>query len=101
SSIFAKTMSGASRSVPTAVYVALTYDEDWSAAKDIAQKLRGRGISTEVATKADKFGKQIRHADRRGIPYIWFTSYVHTGKTVYEIKDIRSGNQTQVDLETW
>lgn len=101
SRIFAKNMAEASRSVPTAVYVALTSDEDWSAAQDIAQKLRGRGISTEVATKADKFGKQIRHADRRGIPYVWFTSHDQTGNPVYEIKDIRSGNQTQVDLETW
>lgn len=101
SRVFSQNMAEVSRSVPTAVYVALTSDDDWSAAQDIAQKLRRRGISTEVATKADKFGKQIRHADRRGIPYVWFTSHDSAGNPVYEIKDIRSGNQTQVDLETW
>ena len=35
-------------------------------------RLRARGISTEVAPTAAKFGKQIRHADRRGIPFVWF-----------------------------
>ena len=30
------------------------------------------GIATEVAPNAAKFGKQIRYADRRGIPYVWF-----------------------------
>ncbi len=31
-----------------------------------------RGIPTEVAVAAQKFGKQIRYAERRGIPYVWF-----------------------------
>src|SRR5690625_366263 len=74
SRIFSQNMVDSSRKVPTAVYVALTSDEDWSAAHDIAQKLRSRGIKTEVATAAEKFGKQIRHADRRGIPYVWFSN---------------------------
>ena len=42
----------------------------------------------EVAAKADKFGKQIKHADRRGIPYVWFPDTA--GDTV---KDIRTGEQ--------
>lgn len=101
SRLFSHNMVEASRSVPTVVYVALTSDEDWSAAQDIAQALRSRGINTEVATKAEKFGKQIRHADRRGIPYVWFTSYDDTGHAVHEVKDIRSGEQVPVDLNQW
>ena len=31
-----------------------------------------RGIPTEVAPAAAKFGKQIRYAERRGIPFVWF-----------------------------
>ena len=34
--------------------------------------LRARGIPCEVAPSAAKFGKQIRYADRRGIPFVWF-----------------------------
>lgn len=101
SRMFSQNMVEATRNVPTVVYVALTSDDDWSAAQDIAQNLRSRGINTEVATKAEKFGKQIRHADRRGIPYVWFTSYDDDGQTSHEIKDIRTGDQAAADPAVW
>lgn len=101
SRMFSQNMVEATRSVPTTVYVALTSDDDWSAAQDIAQSLRSRGINTEVATKAEKFGKQIRHADRRGIPYVWFTNHDDAGNAVHEIKDIRTGTQVPADPATW
>src|SRR5699024_9070440 len=85
SRLFSQNMVEDSLKVPTAVYVALTSDEDWSSAQDIALQLRARGISTEVATKAEKFGRQIRHADRRGIPYVWFTSHDEQGNAVHEV----------------
>lgn len=86
----------ASRKVPTVVYVALNTDEDWPAAQDIADRLRARGINTEVALKAEKFGRQIKYADRRGIPYVWFSS-----ADGHEVRDIRSGHQTEADPSTW
>lgn len=87
----------ASRSVPTAVLVAVV-DEGTRAASDaIAARLRARGIPTEVAPTAAKFGKQIRHADRRGIPYVWFPGEDGDG----EVKDIRSGDQAPADADTW
>ena len=101
SRMFSQNMVETTRKVPTVVYVALTSDDDWSAAQDIAQTLRARGINTEVATKAEKFGKQIRHADRRGIPHVWFTTYDNEGRASHEIKDIRSGEQVRTDPSTW
>lgn len=101
SRMFSQNMVEATRKVPTVVYVALTSDDDWSAAQDIAQSLRSRGVNTEVATKAEKFGKQIRHADRRGIPYVWFTTYDNDGQASHEIKDIRSGDQIAADPSVW
>ena len=59
----------------------------------IASRLRSRGIPTEVAPKADKYGRQIRYADRRGIPYVWFGAG--------SVKDIRSGEQIDADPDTW
>lgn len=87
----------ASRSVPTAVYVTLRSAEDWGAAQDIADQLRSRGISAEVALDAEKFGKQIKYADKRGIPFVWFTD--EHGR--HEVKDIRSGEQSDVDPSSW
>lgn len=82
-----------SRSVPTCVLVAVDSEEARPDAIATAQKLRSRGIPTEVAPKADRFGKQIRYADRRGIPFVWFSSG--------EVKDIRSGDQVAADADVW
>jgi histidyl-tRNA synthetase len=87
----------ASRSVPSVVLVAVTDEERRSAAEAVATALRARGISTEVAPRADKFGKQIRYADRRGIPFVWFTD-TDEG---HAVKDIRSGDQAAADPATW
>ena len=62
----------------------------------IAGALRARGIPVEVAPKADKFGKQIRYADRRGIPFVWFPD-AEGGS----VKDIRSGDQEPADPALW
>ncbi len=86
----------ASRSVPTCVLVAVDSEDTREEAIAVAEQLRARGISTEVAPKADKFGKQIRYADRRSIPYVWFGSGAHG-----EIKDIRSGEQLPADPGRW
>ena len=61
-----------SRAVPSTVLVALVDEESRGPARSVATALRRRGIATEVAASAQKFGKQIRYAERRGIPYVWF-----------------------------
>ncbi len=83
----------ASRPVPSCVLVAVDAEETRSVAIATATRLRARGIPCEVAPKADKFGKQIRYADRRGIPYVWFSND--------EVKDIRSGEQLPADPDAW
>ena len=86
----------ASRSVPSAVLVALTDEESRPAADATARQLRANGIACEVAAKADKFGKQIKYAERRGIPYVWFATVEGA-----QVKDIRSGEQVAADARTW
>ncbi|KSU67983.1 histidine--tRNA ligase [Arthrobacter sp. NIO-1057] len=97
SRILAEEVVTASRSVPSVVYVTLANDESWHEAQDVAAQLRERGIACEVAASADKFGKQIKFADRRGIPFVWFT---HADGT-HEVKDIRSGQQVAADPQSW
>jgi histidyl-tRNA synthetase len=93
--LFARGLLTASRPVPTAVLVAVDDEDTRANAIAVAEQLRVRGISTEVAPKADKFGRQIRYADRRGIPYVWF------GSAVGEVKDLRSGQQVAADASSW
>ncbi|MEU5783234.1 histidine--tRNA ligase [Micromonospora lupini] len=87
-----------SRSVPTCVLVALADEEHRPASGRVASALRRRGIATEVSPSAAKFGKQIRYAERRGIPYVWFPG---ADGAPDEVKDIRSGEQVTADAEGW
>ena len=96
--LFGRNALTVSRSVPTAVVVALPAEELRPQCDRIARSLRSRGISTEVAPSAAKFGKQIRFAERRGIPFVWFPGIDGAADT---IKDIRSGEQVEADAATW
>jgi histidyl-tRNA synthetase len=95
--LFSRGLLTASRSVPSCVFVALPDEQSRSACDEIAQSLRRRGISTEVASAAQKFGRQIRAAERRGIPYVWFPQRDGT----HQVRDIRSGEQVEADPGAW
>jgi histidyl-tRNA synthetase len=86
-----------SRPVPSAVLVALPTEAARASCDLVAQALRARGIPTEVAATAQKFGRQIRYAERRGIPFVWFPS----DDGAHEVKDIRSGAQVAADPAAW
>lgn len=88
----------ASRPTPTAVLVAVNDEASRGESMRVAKALRERGIATLVSPKAAKFGKQIQFADRRGIPFVWFPG---VDGQADQVKDIRSGEQTDADRATW
>jgi histidyl-tRNA synthetase len=85
------------RSVPSAVLVALPDEQARGACGEIAQQLRSRGVPTEVAPLPQKFGKQIRYAERRGIPFVWFPQ----AEGSHQVRDIRTGVQVDADPSAW
>ncbi|HET8664022.1 MAG TPA: histidine--tRNA ligase [Nocardioides sp.] len=88
-----------SRPVPSAVLVALADEESRPTSERIAAALRSRGIATEVAAAPQKYGRQIRYAERRGIPFVWFPA-TEPGASD-QVKDIRSGDQVDADAASW
>ncbi len=96
--LFARGLT-ATRSVPTVVLVALVDEDRREEAEKVGATLRSRGVATEIAPRADKFGKQIRFADRRGIPFVWFPPADR--EHGHQAKDIRSGEQVDADPATW
>jgi histidyl-tRNA synthetase len=93
-------LARATRSVPSCVLVAVPDEKRRAECDRLAGRLRRRGIPVEVSPSAAKFGKQIRHADRRGIPYVWFPA--EDGPDARDqVKDIRSGEQTDADADSW
>jgi histidyl-tRNA synthetase len=103
--LFQRGLLGAARSVPSAVLVALPDEASRADCDAVAQALRARGIAAEVAASAQKYGKQIRYAERRGIPFVWFPPSGPGGTTGtdggHEVKDIRSGEQVPADPDAW
>lgn len=90
-------LARATRSVPTCVLVAVPAEERRAECDRVAAALRRRGVPAEVSPSATKYGKQIRHADRRGIPFVWFPQ----DDGGHEVRDIRSGEQAAADPAGW
>jgi histidyl-tRNA synthetase len=89
----------ASRKTPTCVLVALISDETREKSLEAANALRKRGIPCEIYPRPLKFGKQIKYADRLGIPYVWFPS--ETDKEADEVRDLRSKTQVTANANSW
>lgn len=87
-----------SRPVPTCVLVSVSDEATRHFSDQVADRLRSRGIASEVAPNAAKLGKQIRYADRRGIPFVWFPG---TEGRADQVKDIRSGQQHDAAATSW
>ncbi|MBA2559185.1 MAG: histidine--tRNA ligase [Propionibacteriales bacterium] len=96
--LFQRGLLTSTRSVPSVVLVAVVDEASRDSSDVVAQRLRSRGIPTEVAATAQKYGKQIRYAERRGIPFVWFP--VLDGQAG-QVKDIRSGHQADADPDAW
>ena len=92
--LLSKGVVEADRSVPSAVLVAVVDEEHRTASDTLAEQLRGNGVACEVSPAAQKFGKQIRYAERRGIPY---SSFPAPRVMPPRSRNIRSGEQTAVD----
>ena len=94
--LFAQNLLDVTRKVPTCVLVALVDEGSRAASAGIARTLRNRGIAAQVSPEPAKYGKQIRFADRRGIPFVWFPN-----PDGDEVRDIRSGEQVRADADSW
>lgn len=80
---------------PAHVLMALPDENARNLAAATARTLRMRGINVEMYHAAKKFGDQIKYADRKSIPYVWFPGTPHT------VKDIKTGEQAETTPETW
>ena len=89
----------ASRKTPSCVLVTLASEEGRAQAVKAARALRQRGIACEIYPRPDKYGKQIRHAEKKGIPYVWFAPASPDQSS--EVKDIRSGVQIAASADSW
>ena len=91
----------ANRVSPASVLVAVWNEADRSASNLIANQLRSRGIAADVAPTAATLGKQIKYADKLGIPYVWFPADASEEGAQDEVKNIITGDQRPADAQSW
>lgn len=96
--LFRRNQVRATRRTPTCVLVVLDKEETRARSMAVASRLRARGIATEVFHAPQKYGKQIKYADKLRIPFVWFPG---DDDGSGEVRDIRSGEQTTAHVDAW
>lgn len=69
------------------------------ASLETAFKLRAEGVSSEVFPTIDKLEKQLKYADKNGIPYVVVIGPDEAKRGVVQLKDMRSRESKEVKLE--
>lgn len=65
----------------------------------VANQLRKSGIATEVYYDQDKLGKQIKFANKMGIPYMLFIGSEEIEKGLITVKELSTGEQKQISID--
>ena len=64
------------------------------------KKLRDHGVNAELYPDAAKMKKQMNHANKRNIPFVVIVGEEEMQSSRYSLKNIRTGDQDMVSLET-
>ena len=84
---------------PAADVLVTIFDDDGRHdALQVARTLRDAGIDTDVYAGSAKLGKQLRYADRRGIPYVVIRGTQERDEGTATVKHLATGDQTTVPL---
>ncbi len=89
------------RHCPTEILIILPDEESRGMCNGIAKILRAHGIATELYHQAQALKKQIRYADRKGIPSVLFPHRYSAESPNVEIKILRTGEQVERPLLEW
>jgi histidyl-tRNA synthetase len=66
----------------------------------VAAVLREKNINTELFLNPEKkLDKQLKYADKKGIPYVLILGEEEVKKNVVKLKDLKTGKQQEVTLE--
>lgn len=87
---------------PSSVKVLITMMDETlgSDYRRIATQLRAAGINTEIYLEADKLGKQIKYADKAGIPFALVMGSDEKTKGVVALKNLKTSKQIQGDVQS-
>lgn len=93
--LFPETVTATSK----AIFFNLGDNEALVAMKTITH-LRAFGIKVELYPDTAKINKQFQYADKRGIPFVVIIGETEISENVFNVKNLKTGEQVRVDLET-
>lgn len=88
-------------SLPTAPadVLILPMTQDLTPAIQLATRLRGAGVRTQLYTEQKKFKAKMNYADKLGVPYVVFLGDDEIAAGLVSCKDMTSGEQTKLPFD--
>lgn len=88
-------------SLPTAPadVLILPMTQDLTPAIQLATRLRGAGVRTQLYTEQKKFKAKMNYADKLGVPYVVFLGDDEIAAGLVACKDMTSGEQTKFPFD--
>ncbi len=71
----------------------------WEKSLEITAKLRSNGINTDIYPSDDKLDKQLKYADRKGIPFVVIQGPQEVAKGVVKLKDMKNKTQEEMSVD--
>lgn len=84
-------------SSPADVMVAIWNKDSVGESIKLARELRAEGLKVDLYPEADKLGKQFKYASSVGVPFVAVIGEEEQAKGVVAVKDMRSGEQRQIE----
>jgi histidyl-tRNA synthetase len=78
---------------PSQVLVTLFSEDLYAQTLALGARLRRAGINAEQSLEPSRLGKQIRYADRKGIPYVAILGPDELGSGQVVLKNLATGEQ--------
>ena len=88
-------------SLPTAPadVLILPMTQDLTPAIQLATRLRGAGVRTQLYTEQKKFKAKMNYADKLGVPYVVFLGDDEIAAGLVACRDMTSGEQTKLPFD--
>lgn len=87
------------RTTATQVYVTVFSEQMLQQSLRTVQMLREAGISSEITlTSSDKLEKQLKYADKKGVPYAVIIGPDEADKNELTVKDLRNNSQERISI---
>lgn len=84
----------------TKVLVTVFSDELISASLELTKKLRDQNIAAECSTEAiGKIDRQLKYADKKGIPYVMIIGPEEAQKNVVQLKNMQTSEQKELNYD--